>query len=93
MLAPGGWAEARLIVAVADGFHLQANPSSEEYLVPTKLELVASGGLEPGNPIYPPARPYRLQQVAEKGCGSALRRNRLRRLAFCSKRANSRKKS
>lgn len=61
VLAPGGSAEARLAVLVASGFHLQANPASEEYLVPTRLELAKGSDIRPGKPIYPPGRPYRLQ--------------------------------
>jgi hypothetical protein len=49
---------------VGDGFHLQANPASQEYLVPTKLEVVRAADLWPGRPVYPPGRPYRLQGAA-----------------------------
>ncbi len=61
LLAPGGSAEARIAVVVAGGFHLQANPASEAYLVPTTLELAGTAGVEPGSPAYPPGRPYRLR--------------------------------
>lgn len=60
VLAPGGSSEARIAVLVAGGFHLQANPASEEYLVPTRLELAKGSDVWPGKPIYPPGRPYRL---------------------------------
>ena len=61
VLAQGESGEARLFVVVAEGFHLQANPASEAYLIPTRLELAPSSGVKPGDPVYPPGRPYRLQ--------------------------------
>ena len=59
-LAPGATAEARLTVVVANGFHLQANPASEKYLVSTRLEFAKDPDVQAGRPIYPPGRPYRL---------------------------------
>jgi hypothetical protein len=64
ILAPGGSSEARLTVLVGDGFHLQANPASQEYLVPTRVELERASDVRPGRPVYPPGRPYRLQGAA-----------------------------
>jgi hypothetical protein len=64
VVTPGGSSEARLTVLVGEGFHLQANPASQEYLVPTKLEVERAAGVWPGKPIYPPGRPYRLQGAA-----------------------------
>ena len=64
VVAPGGSSEARLTVLVGEGFHLQANPASAEYLVPTKLEVDRAADVWPGRPIYPPGRPYRLQGAA-----------------------------
>lgn len=61
VVALGGSSEARLTVLVGEGFHLQANPASQEYLVPTKLAVESAPGIRPGRPIYPPGRPYRLQ--------------------------------
>jgi hypothetical protein len=64
VVAPGGSVEARLTVLVGDGFHLQANPASQEYLVPTKLEVERAADVWPGKPSYPAGRPYRLQGAA-----------------------------
>src|SRR5262249_17907169 len=47
-------------VAVSEGYHLQANPASEDYLIPTRLELKNSGGVTVGKISYPPGKPYRL---------------------------------
>lgn len=60
-LAAGGKAEACIRVSVAAGYHIQANPASSEFLVPARLELKARGGVHPGEPIYPPGQPYRLE--------------------------------
>ena len=59
-LAAGEAAQARISVVVADGYHVQANPASDEFLVPLRIELRAGGGVRPGQPVYPPGRPYRL---------------------------------
>ena len=60
-LTAGASSEALIVILVADGFHLQANPASEKYLVPTELEIAKSSDVWPGRPVYPPGRPYRLQ--------------------------------
>jgi hypothetical protein len=61
LVVPGGSADVRLEVTVAPGFHVQANPASEPYLIPLKLELKPAPGLRPGKVTYPPGRPYRLR--------------------------------
>jgi hypothetical protein len=47
-------------VAVADGFHVQANPASDEYLIATTLELAGQGGVEVLKIIYPKGKTFRL---------------------------------
>ncbi len=56
----GEFVEPRISVTVAEGYHVQANPSSEDYLVPTRLELKPSGGLTVGKITYPRGKAYRL---------------------------------
>ena len=46
-----GWQPFRLVVEVAPGWHIQANPASEEFLLPT--EVFAEGGAEVRNLQYP----------------------------------------
>jgi uncharacterized protein len=65
-LADGDAFEARISVAVAEGYHLQANPASEQFLVPTRLDLKNSGGVTVSRITYPPGKPYRLSG-ADKG--------------------------
>lgn len=57
----GGSAEARLTTAVAEGYHVQANPASDRFLIPLRLALKAKGGVRPGRPVYPLGQPYRLE--------------------------------
>jgi uncharacterized protein len=59
-LTDGQLLEARVSVAVVEGYHLQANPASEEYLVPTRLDLKGSADVTVGKITYPPGKPYRL---------------------------------
>ena len=55
----GGRVEARVSFAIADGFHIQANPASTEFFVPTKIQIRAKGGIRPKGAVYPPGLPYR----------------------------------
>ena len=57
----GGDVQARITVSVTPGYHIQANPASTEFFVPTKLQLRAKGGVRPKAPVYPPGQPYRLE--------------------------------
>jgi DsbC/DsbD-like thiol-disulfide interchange protein len=59
-LVQGQLVETRVSVAVVEGYHLQANPASEDYLVPARLELKSSGGVTVSKITYPPGKPYRL---------------------------------
>jgi uncharacterized protein YyaL (SSP411 family) len=47
-----GWQPFRLVLEIAPGWHIQANPASEEFLLPT--EVTAAGGAEVRNLQYPP---------------------------------------
>ena len=60
-LAQGGEGQARISVSVADGFHVQANPASAEFLIPLRLQLRAKGGVRATIPVYPPGEPYRIE--------------------------------
>ena len=60
-VAQGGEALARVSVIVADGFHVQANPASAEFLIPLRLQLRAQGGVRATIPVYPPGEPYRVE--------------------------------
>ncbi|MES1211793.1 MAG: protein-disulfide reductase DsbD domain-containing protein, partial [Acidobacteriota bacterium] len=49
--SPDGWHAFRLELEIEPGWHVQANPASEEYLVAT--ELTAEGGAEVRELRYP----------------------------------------
>lgn len=59
-IAAGQTTQAHLTVTILDGFHVQANPASQPYLIPTRLELTPADPVTPGSPIYPKGKPYRL---------------------------------
>ncbi len=59
-VAAGGRTEARIALVIAHGYHVQANPAGDEFLIPLRLDLRARGGVQPGKPAYPQGRPYRL---------------------------------
>jgi DsbC/DsbD-like thiol-disulfide interchange protein len=63
-VAAGGATEARITVMVASGYHVQANPASDQFLVPLQLELKSTGGVRPEQPHYPPGQPYQLEGAA-----------------------------
>jgi hypothetical protein len=60
-VAAGGSAEARVIVRIRPGFHVQANPAAEEFLVPLTVDLSERPPVRVGLPIYPAGRPHRLR--------------------------------
>lgn len=45
--------EARIPVTVKEGFHVNSNKPSEEYLIPLKLTWTSPGALQPGTVTYP----------------------------------------
>lgn len=61
----GETVELSVRLEIAEGFHIQANPASEPYLIPAVLELEATDGLEPAPPVYPPGTAYRIQGADE----------------------------
>ena len=60
-LTQGGEGQVRISVVVADGFHVQANPASADFLIPLRLQLRAKRGVRATIPVYPPGKPYRLE--------------------------------
>jgi DsbC/DsbD-like thiol-disulfide interchange protein len=60
-VAAGGTTEARVTVRIRPGFHVQANPAADEFLVPLTVELSERPPVRVGLPIYPAGRPHRLR--------------------------------
>jgi hypothetical protein len=52
-IAAGGSGEAVVRLRVAEGFHINANPASDKYLIPTSVEAREAEGLRAGAPVYP----------------------------------------
>ena len=49
----GGAGEATVQVIIADGYHVNANPATHSFLIPTKLDVTAENGITTGAPVYP----------------------------------------
>ena len=49
----GAGAQGEVRLSISEGFHVNANPASEKYLIPTELEVEPAEGIEIGAPIYP----------------------------------------
>lgn len=65
MANAGAEASFRVVLNVTKNFHIQANPASAKNLIPTTVTLESLEGIEWGNPVYPPGKPYRLIGAAE----------------------------
>ena len=64
-LSAGERGEAAILARIEEGFRIQANPASDPFLVPARLEIEADDHVEAGAPAYPPGEPYRLEGAAE----------------------------
>lgn len=49
----GATVEAAVRVEIAQGFHVNANPPSNKYLIGTRLDVAPAEGLRAGAPVYP----------------------------------------
>lgn len=52
-LRAGGTGEATVQLTIADGYHVNANPATHSFLIPTKLDVTAENGITTGEPVYP----------------------------------------
>ena len=60
-VATGNGSTIRVPVRVADGHRVQANPASNEFLVPLTLGIEDAEGLVFSPPVYPMSEPYLLE--------------------------------
>lgn len=58
---PGQTVLARVRVSVARGFHVQANPVLNRFLIPIVLTVEADTDVVPGTPAYPEPKTMRLE--------------------------------
>jgi hypothetical protein len=59
-LQPGSHAEFQIDLQIVKGFHIQANPASEPYLIPTTLKLETMEGIKASDPVYPKGTAFQL---------------------------------
>lgn len=64
-VAKGQTAQLSVRAKIKKGFHIQANPAADEFLIPTTLTVQSSKGIVPEKPVYPPGHPYRLKGSKE----------------------------
>lgn len=60
-LVAGESAEVEVVARIDEGFRIQANPASEPFLVPARLDLPGDARVRVGTPVYPPGKAYRLR--------------------------------
>jgi uncharacterized protein len=48
----GGSAQAQVRIIISQGYHINANPPTFPYLIPTKVEASESKGITFANPVY-----------------------------------------
>ena len=52
-LKPGATVEAQVRLSIADGYHINANPPTFNYLKPTEIAVTPEAGITVGKPTYP----------------------------------------
>lgn len=60
-LRAGGSATVGVGLSIAEGYHVQANPAADEFLIPLELHLDETEGLELHAPAYPAPGKFRLE--------------------------------
>lgn len=53
-IAAGGSSEAKVLISISQGYHVNANPATFPYLIATAIEAGKSKGITVGKPVYPP---------------------------------------
>ena len=54
-LPAGGNADATITLSISSGFHVNANPATYPYLIPTEITAATVAGITTAKPIYPKA--------------------------------------
>ncbi|MGI9107384.1 MAG: protein-disulfide reductase DsbD domain-containing protein [Pyrinomonadaceae bacterium] len=52
-MSPGATAKTSVRLTIASGYHVNANPASERFLIPTTLEVTPEAGIAADKFIYP----------------------------------------
>ncbi|HVF55773.1 MAG TPA: hypothetical protein VM934_06460, partial [Pyrinomonadaceae bacterium] len=53
VLSAGGSTSAVVQLDIAEGYHVNANPPSNKFLIGTQLDVSPGEGVTPGKPVYP----------------------------------------
>ena len=61
----GGKADATVTLSVSPGYHVNANPATFSYLIPTAVNPGTAEGVIAGKPIYPVAQKKKFQFAEE----------------------------
>lgn len=64
-IAIGESSEIRIDVTIKEGYHVQANPVRDEFLIPATIETKFVKEIIPGNPIYPPSKLLTLKGASD----------------------------
>ena len=64
---PGDSTAVVIPITIAEGYHVQANPASDEFLIPLELELLLEppDSLVSWTPVYPAPGTFRLEGTTE----------------------------
>jgi len=65
VIAKGQAVQLTVRAKIKKGFHIQANPAADEFLIPTTLTVKAIEGIVLDEPVYPPGHSYRLKGSSE----------------------------
>jgi DsbC/DsbD-like thiol-disulfide interchange protein len=52
-ISPGATAQAKVRLTITSGYHVNANPATEKFLIPTSLEVVPQAGITAEKLVYP----------------------------------------
>src|SRR6266481_5782375 len=61
----GGNADSTVTLSISPGYHVNANPATFSYLIPTAVDPGKAEGVTAGKPIYPVAQKQKFQFAEE----------------------------
>ncbi len=64
-ITANGSAEAIVILTISPGYHINANPATFSYLIPTAVSPGKAEGIIAGKPVYPAAQKKKFQFAKE----------------------------
>lgn len=62
---PGKMNNIVLEINIGKGYHIQANPVEEDFLIPTTVKITSSKNVLVGNPVYPAGKTLTLRGTEE----------------------------